>query len=142
MRRELKNVLLLIALVLALAVVAMIVVNRASAEALPSPDAKAMLALSGDLRLSDAPVDVYVAECLRVDVANTSSDGVWAELELPYVPPGILSIALVDGFHMIHGVWQQTSETTLQVRFWANDIERLDGTIGIYLVVLAEGDLQ
>ena len=142
MRRELKNVLLLIALVVALALLAVIVVHNAKAEALLSPDAKTMLALSGDLRLSDAPMDIYVAECLRVDVVRTSSDGAWAELTLPYVPPGILSVALFDGWHMIHGAWQQAGETTLRVRFWANDIERLDGTIGIYLVVLAEGALH
>lgn len=137
MRRELKNALLLLALVVALAVVAVIVVHNAKAEALPSPDAKTMLALSGDLLLSDAPMDIYVAECLRVDVVRTSSDGAWAELSLPYIPPGILSVALFDGWHMIHSIWQQTSETTLQVKFWTNDIERLDGTVGIYLVILA-----
>lgn len=139
MRRELKNTLLFIALVLVLAVAAVIVANNARAEALPSPDAASMLALSGDLRLSDAPMDIYVADCLRVDVVSVSADGAWADLKLPYVPPSIWGLALFDGYHMIHGVWTQAGDT-LRLYFWPEDLERLDGTVGIYLVILAEGE--
>ena len=110
------------------------------AEALPSPDASSMLALTGDLRLSDAPMNLYVAECLRVDVVSIGEDGAWGDLTLPYVPPGILSVALFDGWHMIHGAFVQTGETTLRLLFWPEDVARLDGTVGIYLVVLAEGE--
>ena len=140
MRRELKNILLLIALVLAMAVVAVIVVNNAKAEALFSQDAAHLLSLTGDMRLSEAPVEFRLAECLRVDVVSISNDGVWGDLTLPYVPPSILGAALFDGFHICYGVWQQVGETTLRLRFWPEDVARLDGTVGIYLIILIGGD--
>jgi len=105
-----------------------------NAETLQPPDA----ALTGDLRISEAPRDLYVAECLRVDVVSVSADGAWADLKLPYVPPSIWGVALFDGYHMIRGVWTQTGETTLRLFFWPEDLARLDGTVGIYLVILAE----
>lgn len=139
MRRELKNTLLFIALMLALAVAVVIVAHNAEAEALPSPDAASMLALSGDLRLSDAPKTLTVAECLRVDLVSAGSDGSWADLTLPYVPPSIWGVMLFDGYHMIHGVWTQAVDT-LRLFFWPDDLARLDGTVGIYLVILAEDE--
>lgn len=140
MRRELKIVLSMLALLIVLTVIAAIVIHNtyAKAEALPSPRVDDMLALTGDLQLSDAPINLYVAECLRVDVVSMSADGAWADLTLPYVPPSIMGVALFDGFHLINGLWQQTSETTLRLRFWPEDVGRLDGTVGLYLVILAE----
>ena len=90
-----------IALVLlfVLTIVAVVVVHNAGAEALPSPDAKTLLALDGDLKLSDAPLDIHVAECLRVDIVSGGEDGTWADLTLPKVPPGIVGVALFDGWH-------------------------------------------
>lgn len=123
-----------------LVLVFVIVTSPGHAEALPSPDAASLLAITGDLRLSDAPVDLYVAECLRVDLVSVHEDGAWGDLTLPYVPPGILGVMLFDGWHLIPGVWTQTAETTLRLFFWADDLERLDGTVGIYLVILAEGN--
>lgn len=127
-------------LALALALYVAFAFGTVCAEALPSPDASALLALSGDLRLSEAPMDIRVAECLRVDVLRIGDDGVWSDLTLPYVPPGILGVALFDGFHLIYGVWMQTGETALRVMFWPEDVARLDGSVGIYLVILAEGE--
>ncbi len=115
------------------------VTRTGHAEALPSPDAASLLALNGDLQLSDAPMNIHVAECLRVDVVSAGTDGVWSDLTLPYVPPSIMGVALFDGWHMIHGVWTQIGETTLRLFFWPEDVARLDGTVGIYLVILAEG---
>lgn len=140
MRRELKIIFAMLALLLVMTVIAAIVIHNtdAKAEALPSPRVDDMLALSGDLQLSDAPMDLYVAECLRVDVVSMSTDGAWADLTLPYVPPSIWGVALFDGYHMIHGVWERIGENTLHLRFWPEDVARLDGTVGIYLVILAE----
>ena len=142
MKKELKNALGLLALVLVLAVAAVIVVTNAGAEALPSPEASALVALSGDLKLSEAPLNIYVAECLRVDVAlcGPACQGIKADLTLPYVPPSIWGVALFDGWHLVQGAWEQTGETTMRLFFWQEDVERLDGTVGIYLVVLAENE--
>ena len=133
MRNELKIIAILLALLILIAVSAVIIVHNAHAEALPP-------ALSGGLRISDAPVDLYAAAILRVDVDPSKWDdqGLWADLTLPYVPPGIVGVALFDGWHLIYGVWQQTGENTLRLRFWPSDLQRLDGTVGVYLVILAE----
>lgn len=129
----------IIALVLALSVA--LTCGTVCAEALPSPDASALLSLSGDLRLSEAPMDIRVAECLRVDVLRIGDDGVWGDLTLPYVPPSIMGVALFDGFHLIYGVFQPIGETALRIMFWPEDVMRMDGTVGIYLVILVtEGE--
>lgn len=123
--------------IIALLSLVLFAVNAGTAETLPSPDA----ALTGDLRLSEAPMDLYVVECLRVDVASMSADGAWADLTLPYVPPSsIFGVILFDGYHAIHGVFTQTEENTLRVLFWREDVSSLDGTVGIYLVILAENE--
>ena len=111
--------------------------HNAKADALP-PDPPALV-LAGDLRLSDAPMDLYMAACLRVDVVSMDVDGAWADLTLPYVPPSIAYVLLFDGWHLIHGAWEQTGEPTLRVRFRADELAALDGTVGVYLVILAEG---
>lgn len=135
MKSEVKLVMGLLALLIVLTIATGIVM--AKADALPAQEAPA---LTGDLRLSDAPMGLYVAECMRVDLVSAGADGAWADLTLPYVPPSIAGVMLFDGWHMIHGVWEQTGETTLRLRFWPEDVARLDGTVGIYLVVLAENE--
>jgi hypothetical protein len=135
MRSEVKLVMGLLALLIVLTIAAGIVI--AKAEALPAQEAPA---LTGDLQLSGAPGELTVVACLRVDVVSMSADGAWADLTLPYVPPSIAGVMLFDGWHMIHGVWEQTGESILHLRFWPDDLQRLDGTVGIYLVILAAKD--
>ena len=110
----------------------------AYAEALPSPTVADMVKLSGDLEISEAPPDLYVLECVRVNVARIGNDGAWGDLTLPYVPPGIWGAVLFDGYHLLHGSFEQTGENTLRVHFWPDDLQRLDGTVGLYLLILAE----
>ena len=107
-----------------------------TAEALPSPEGPALVTLDGDLRLSDFPMDLRVAECLRVDVAGWSADGASCELTLPNIPPGIRYIALFDGYHLILGKWEQADETALKISFPAREMEKLDGYTGVYLVII------
>ena len=134
MRNELKIIAILLALLILIAVSAVIIVHNAHAEALPP-------ALSGDLLISDAPVNLYAVAILRVDVDPSQWDdqGIWADLTLPYVPPSIAAVILFDGWHMIHGVWEQTGESTLRLRFLPSDLQLLDGTVGVYLIILGEG---
>lgn len=110
------------------------------AEALPSPTVADLVKLSGDLEISEAPLDLYVLECVRVDVKRIGKDGVWGDLTLPYVPPSIWGVLLFDEFHLLHGSFERTGENALRVHFWPDDVERLDGTVGIYLVILAENE--
>lgn len=114
--------------------------QSAHAEALPSPDAASMLRLEGDLRISEAPVELYIADCLRVDVARIGQDGAWGDLTLPYVPPSIVGVMLYDGWHLINGQFERTGEATLRILFRAEDLAALDGTVGLYLVILADAE--
>lgn len=108
----------------------------AYAEALPSPTAADMLALEGGLKLSEAEVELEITDCMRVDVTGMQEDGIWADLKLPYVPPSIRHVLLFDGFHLLHGEWEQTGESTLRVHFPRG--EKMDGTVGLYLLIVAE----
>lgn len=89
----------------------------AYAEALPSPNVADLVKIDGDLAKSDAPMDLYI---------------------LPYVPPSIWGALLFDGFHLLHGSFERTGENALRVHFWLDDVARLDGTVGLYLLILAE----
>lgn len=108
------------------------------AEALPSPDAASMVSLEGGMTLSGAPLELHIAECLRVDIVSAGPDGVWGDLTLPYVPPSIWGVALFDGWHLIYGEWTQTGDAALRIRFRAEDAAKLDGTVGLYLLIVAE----
>ena len=107
-------------------------------EALPSPSVADLVKIEGDLAKSDAPIELYVAECVRVDLVNIQTDGAWGDLTLPYVPPSIWGVMLFDGYHLMHGSFEQAGENTLRVHFWPDDLARLDGTVGLYLLILAE----
>lgn len=109
----------------------------AFAEALPSPDAASMVSLEGGMTLSGAPLELHIAECLRVDIVSADADGVWGDLTLPYVPPSIWGVALFDGWHFIYGEWTQTGEDALRIHFWTKDAAKLDGTVGLYLLIVA-----
>lgn len=132
MKRELKILWTLLALLVIAAVAAVVMAQTVQAEALPE--------LTGGLRISEAPVDMRVAECLRVDVAwpDADEDAISAELTLPYVPPSIWGVALYDGYRLIYSAWEQTGDNTLQLQFRIRDLVRLDGTVGLYLLIVAE----
>lgn len=110
----------------------------AYAEALPSPKAADFLRLDGDLELAPAGVDLEITDCLRVNIPTVHDDGAWADLTLPYVPPSIRHVLLFDGYHLFHADWEQIEDYTLRIHFWADDLARLDGTVGLYLLIVAE----
>ena len=128
---EMLAVLIAIALILSVAV-------RGGAESLPSPEAKALISLTGDFALTGAEADIRIAECIRADVKHYDTAGAWTELTLPMIPPGITDAVLYDGWHLIHAQWEQTGENTLLLHFRAEDLGKLDGTVGLYLLILAE----
>lgn len=138
MKHELKLVLFMAVLLFALTVMAAIVIHNANAEELPSPNASNLLDLTGGLKISDAPIGLYVAKCLRVDVVSAEADGVAAELKLPLILSDIIGVALFDGWNLIYGAYGQANKTTLKLKFWPNDIEKLENATSIYLVILAK----
>ena len=121
-----------------MALIVLLIVMTVLLAAYRGAGAETLPVLSGDLALTGAAADIRVAECLRVDVTRCEADGTWAELTLPEMPSGIADVMLYDGWHVIHARWSQTGRNTLRVGFQPGDITRLDGTVGIYLVILAE----
>lgn len=132
MKHEYRFVMGMLAFLVVLVIVSAIVVAKADVP-------PRTVSLTGGFQLSGAPKTLTVAECLRVDLVSAGSDGSWADLTLPYVPPSIWGVTLFDGYHLIYGNWTQTGENTLRLFFWPEDVARLDGTVGMYLVILAEG---
>ena len=121
-----------------MALIVLLIVSTVLLAAFRGAGAEALPVLSGDLALTGADTEIRVAECLRVDVTRCETDGTWAELTLPEMPSSIADVMLYDGWHMIHARWTLTGRNTLRVRFFPGDITRLDGTVGIYLLILAE----
>lgn len=112
--------------------------DRAYTEAVPSPDMAALVDIDGDFEFSDFPMDIRVAECFRVNLLKYDKDGAWADLTMPKVPPSIQYVLLFDGWHLLHASWEYIGETTLRLFFRTDKLIKLDGTIGLYLVILSE----
>ncbi len=105
----------------------------ACAEALP-PD---VMTLEGCMELTGADKEIMIAECLRVNLVRMETDGVWAELALPSPPSDICGVLLFDGWHLLHGSWKQLGENRLCIHFRTDELAKLDGTVGLYLLILA-----
>lgn len=110
----------------------------ACAETTASPKEAALPGLKGDLELSDQPVDIRAALCLRVNLPRIGRDGAWVYLTFPKAVSGIQAVLLFDGWHLLHGEWEQINETTLRLHFLRGDLLRMDGTVGLYLLILTE----
>ena len=88
-------------------------------------------------KICDQIADAVVTDCLRVDVTCIREDGIWADLTLPYVPPSIRYVLLFDGYHLMHGEWEPIGEYTMRIHFLPDGVAKLDGTVGLYLLIVA-----
>lgn len=122
---------ILTAALLILAVVALIL-SGGRAEALPSVRAE------GGLRLSPAPQDGLKMAWIRVDVVPDAAqdDALWAEVWVPWPPSTIQDLMLFDGYRLIHGAWTVNEDGHITTVWRMEDIKRLDGTVGIYLMAV------
>ncbi len=103
----------------------------------PSPEGAMPLQLNGCMELTGAKAEIRIVECLRVDLVRMETDGAWACLTLPKIPDCIRDILLYDGWHLLHGAYERTGENTLSLHFMLNELKTLDGTVGLYLLILA-----
>ncbi|MBR4539010.1 MAG: hypothetical protein IKO52_09210 [Clostridia bacterium] len=143
MRRELKNVLIMLAMLLVMAVAAVIVIHNASGEAAESPDLTRYVRIISDdgISLSTAPVELIPAELLRMSVdkkAIQEKDWLEADISLPYIPVGIKYLILTDGQHITMAVWEQTGEHTIHVKFSVKELREFSTPEVCYLVILTE----
>ena len=143
MKKEMRTIWGLLALVLVLAVAAAVVIVNTPAAAEESPDmTKYVWVKSEDgISLSTAPVELIPAEMLRISVdkkAIQEKEWLEADISLPYIPPSIQHIIVTDIWHGAFAVWQQTGEHTLHVKFWAGDLRAFATPEYCYLVILTE----
>ncbi len=104
----------------------------------PSTEGAVPLKLNGCMELTGAKTDIRIVECIRVDLVRMETDGARACLTLPRIPDRIRDILLYDGWHLLHGAYELTGENTLSLHFKLNELMKLDGTVGLYLLILAE----
>lgn len=143
MRRELKTILIMLMLLLVMAIAAVIVIHNTGAEAAESPDLAKYVWITSDdgISLSTAPVELIPAELLRMSVDKEliqKKDWLEADISLPYIPPNIKYLILTDGQHITMGIWEQTGEHTIRVKFSAKELRDFSTPEVCYLVILTE----
>lgn len=110
---------------------------RGEAEALPSVTVKDLYRAEGALRISEAPAEDLRLDWMRVDVVygdQIDADTLEAEVWVPWPPGEIRDLALFDGYHWLPVWWMIHEDGHLTVKIRADDVEALDGTVGIYLI--------
>ena len=110
----------------------------AYAETVAIREGTGFITLEGCMERTGADADIFIAECLRVNLVRMETDGVWAEVTLHQMPDGICGVLLFDGWHLLHGEWKQSGENTLHLHFRPDELAKLDGTVGLYLLILAD----
>lgn len=117
-----KNTILAIILTLLVLAVCITIVEGARGE------------VDGGIVISDAPNTLRI-KWYRVDV-QAMGEQMKAEIWVP--PDDVTDILLYDGWHVLHAWWANMGDHILAA-WHSDDIRELDGTVGIYLIIL-EGD--
>ncbi len=125
---------------------ATLITQSGQAEALPSVTVKDLYRAEGALKISEAPAEDLRLDWLRVDVVygdQIDADTLEAEVWVPWPPGEIRDIALFDGYHLVHGWWMIHEDGRhITIKFRADDVRALDGTVGLYLIAILEGEYQ
>lgn len=123
----------------------MLFLRGAEAEALPSVTVADLYRAEGALRISEAPAEELRLDWLRVDVVygdQIDADTLEAEVWVPWPPGEIRDLVLFDGYHLVHGWWMIHEDGHITIKFRADDVRALDGTVGLYLIAILEGEYQ
>lgn len=137
--------------VLALLILGVILIGAAlitqsgQAEALPSVTINDLYRAEGALRISEAPAEDLALDWIRVDVVygeQIDADTLEAEVWVPWPPGEIRDLVLFDGYHLVHGWWMIHEDGHITIKFRADDVRALDGTVGLYLIAILEGAYQ
>lgn len=84
--------------------------------------------VSDGVILSEFPQDLFLDSVLRVDIIGEPK-GVITH------PPDLYQIALTDGTHVAWAYWEPDGEN-VWFCFFESDIQRMDGTMGLWLIFL------
>ena len=132
-----KKVLAVLALILALVIVGvgLPMLLNGEAEALPSKTVNDLYTVEG-AEISGAPVNALMLDWVRVDLHGPFEEERTVRLKIPYEPPDLCGAVLYDGWH-----WINCERCTLDgdeiTAVWKRDVlEKLDGTVGVYLILI------
>ena len=119
----------------------------ANAEELPAEPAPSITidalyrVVSGAMVKSDAPFDLQIVECIRLDIGTDSLPEqvalIDAEIIFPAVPKKLKSVLLYDGKHALAAQWHWTDENAIYIAFERADIEKMDQAQPFYLFLIA-----
>ena len=112
------------------------------AEPVPSITIDALYrVVSGAMVKSDAPFDLHIVECIRLDISTDSLPEqvalIDAEIIFPAVPKKLKSVLLYDGKHVLAAQWHWTDENAIYIAFERADIEKMDQAQPFYLFLIA-----
>ena len=112
------------------------------AEPVPSITIDALYrVVSGAMVKSDAPFDLQIVECIRVDISTDSLPEqvalIDAEIVFPALPKKLKSVLLYDGKHVLAAQWHWTDENAIYIAFERADIEKMDQAQPFYLFLIA-----
>ena len=112
------------------------------AEPVPSITIDALYrVVSGAMVKSDAPFDLQIVECIRVDISTDSLPEqvalIDAEIIFPALPKKLKSVLLYDGKHVLAAQWHWTDENAIYIAFERADIEKMDQAQPFYLFLIA-----
>ena len=97
--------------------------------------------VSGTMSKSDAPFDLQIVECIRLDIGTGSLPEqvalIDAEIIFPAVPKKLKSVLLYDGKHVLAAQWHWTDENAIYIAFERADIEKMDQAQPFYLFLIA-----
>ena len=103
-----------------------------------SSDIERMVDYEGGLSSSSFPNNLAPVDLLRVDVDldKIDEDGyLTADVTLLCVPDNLYTVILTDGYHIFQAIWTQ-EEDTLHLKFAAKDLQKLDSTVGLWLITV------
>lgn len=140
---------LFLALLLALfiALCGMMLITEAKAEELPVEPVPSITVdalyrvISGAMAKSDAPFDLQIVECIRLDIDTDSLPEqvtlIDAEIVFPALPKKLKSVLLYDGKHVLAAQWHWTDENAIYIAFERAEIEKMDQAQPLYLFLIA-----
>ena len=113
-----------------------------SSEPVPSITVDALYrVVSGTMSKSDAPFDLRIVECIRLDIGTDSLPEQVAlidvEIIFPALPKKLKSVLLYDGKHVLAAQWHWTDENAIYIAFERADIEKMDQAQPFYLFLIA-----
>lgn len=92
---------------------------------------------------SDYAVGLEIADAMKVHIlwdAYDERDIIDGEVNFPLVPDHLAMVILTDGLHISQASWEVTSDHSLHVYFYKDDIEPFIESEVVYLIMLRYQD--